>query len=80
MQIDERFLSVHPATAAWWDQRAKCRTCAHLVLVDGHEGEEDMRCRQMRQNGPRGHGYCIDARSEEGICRPEARLWEASSG
>lgn len=76
MLIDQTFLRVHPATQAWWEQRPKCRTCAHLVLVDGHEGEEDMRCRQMRQNGPRGHGYCIDARAETGPCGPEAKLWE----
>ena len=76
MKLDTRFLSVHPATQAWWEQRPKCRTCAHLVLVDGHEGEEDMRCRQMRQNGPRGHAYCIDVRGPDGACGPWASLWE----
>lgn len=76
MLIDQTFLSVHPVTQAWWEQRGKCRTCAHLVPVDGHQGEEDMRCRQMRKYGPKGHAYCIDVRDETGPCGPEAKLWE----
>ena len=80
MNIDERFLTLHPATAAWWDRRARCESCRHLLVTAHHEGERIMRCRLAKQGGANGAQYCIDARSEEGICRPEARLWEASSG
>ena len=80
MLIDTRFLTLHPATAAWWDRRARCESCRHLLVTAHHEGERIMRCRLAKQNGPNGAQYCIDARSEEGICRLEARLWEAASG
>jgi hypothetical protein len=80
MQIDTRFLTVHPATAAWWDRRDRCESCRHLLVTRHYEGERIMRCSAAKQGGPNGAQYCIDARSEEGICRPEARRWEPVSG
>jgi hypothetical protein len=64
MQIDERFLTVHPATAAWWERRSSCESCRHLKLREGHEGEGVMRCTAVRvdQRASRDllGAYCID--------------------
>ena len=76
MQIDTRFLTVHPATAAWWDQRGRCESCRHLLVTAHYEGERIMRCRLAKQGGANGAQYCIDARSEKGSCGPDAALWE----
>ena len=88
MQIDTRFLTVHPATATWWAQRGRCESCRHLRLRRGEGNEGVMRCAVSKHSDPQvrhmlGVGpdvdlrpYCIDARGEKGDCGPEARLWE----
>lgn len=80
MQIDTRFLTVHPATMTWWDQRETCETCQHLVLREGREGEAVMRCRQAltfhRPSRTEMGVYCIDARGDDGPCGPQARMYE----
>jgi hypothetical protein len=85
--IDERFLTPHPATLDWWDQREKCELCAHMHLSAGAYNEAVMRCwvapRTMHgraveaMHSARGivHVYCIDARLPEGACGPEAKLF-----
>ena len=79
-QIDQTFLRVHPATQTWWQQRGECESCRHLLVTAHHEGERIMRCRVAKQKGPNGAQYCIDARGEEGVCGPQAKLREASGG
>lgn len=85
--IDERFLSVHPATLAWWDQREQCERCAHMHLSAGAHNEAVARCwvaprtqyglSVERMHSARGivHVYCIDARSPDGACGPDAKLF-----
>ena len=77
MQIDTRFLTIHPATALWHSQRDQCERCAHLSLT--LEGLKDrsavLRCTAVRAGkGRQAHAYCIDAR--EGACGPEAKLFQ----
>ena len=88
MQIDERFLTVHPATAAWWERRSSCESCRHLRLKRGEGNEGVMRCAVAKHPDPQVRHmlvvrpgvdlrpYCIDARSEKGSCGPDAALWE----
>lgn len=72
-ELDTTFLTPHPATAAWWSQRAQCESCSasyHEVGIGG------MRCRanpQSKNQMP--HGYCIDARDIDGVCGPQAKLF-----
>ena len=74
MKLDTTFLSVHPATQAWWGQRDQCESCSasyHEVGIGG------MRCRSFTQTKNQvPHGYCIDARLEEGPCGPQAVLFK----
>ena len=80
--VDPRYLSVHPATLAWWSQRDKCKTCKHMMI----DGDPAMRCTLTKRTGKgrsallwtgRHTGvefeYCIDARL--GACGPEGKLW-----
>lgn len=89
MQIDTRFLSPHPATVTWWQQREQCESCRWLNLREGSEGEGTMHClaspqphegvRRMlaaRRANHVVHLYCIDARGERGPCGPNAVLYE----
>ena len=80
MQIDTRFLTVHPATAVWWQQRDKCESCVHFNLQEGREGESIMRCRAAlvfrHPLRPERGVYCIDVRDEDGPCGPDARMYE----
>lgn len=87
MQIDTRFLSVHPATAAWWGQRERCESCRHCAVSYGLDGHRIMRCAVSQHKDPvlrrlyAGRAtdmrvYCIDARAEGGDCGPDARLYE----
>lgn len=79
MKLDTRFLKVHPATAAWWDQREKCARCAHVLnqLENFPRAMPVMRCKITPVSvGRQPHAYCIDARSEGSACGPWASLWE----
>ena len=88
MLIDTRFLSVHPATLAWWQQRQQCQQCKHCAVSYGQDGQAIMRCAVSQHKDPlvrRMHAgrtmsdmriYCIDARDEGGDCGPDAKLWE----
>ena len=73
-------MNVHPATELWWDQRDKCRGCAHHFRFtlkcrygDGVGGERCKACPAER--GKRAFLYCIDARLEDGPCGPDAKLF-----
>lgn len=74
MKIDTQFMTVHPATEAWWARRKMCKACKHL---DDNGGV--MTCRKTVSNlpGRRRLEYCIDARSEGGACGPDAVLFKA---
>ena len=52
MHIDTRFLIVHPATAAWWDQRGQCESCRHMRLKRGEGNEGVMRCAAAHHPDP----------------------------
>ena len=76
------FLSPHPATLAWWEQREQCERCAHLrTSIEGHKDQTVvMRCR--RAHNPAGRqwlSYCIDARLEGRACGPEAKLFKEAT-
>ena len=71
---------VHPATELWWEQRDKCRGCAHHFRFtlkrrygDDVGGERCKACPAER--GKRDYLYCIDARLESGPCGPDAKLF-----
>jgi hypothetical protein len=92
MQIDTRFLTIHPATVVWWAQRPQCESCQHMRLKRGDGNEGVMRCAVARHPNENvrmmlaarvsadTRPYCIDARGETGSCGPEARRWEPASG
>ena len=75
--LSETFLTVHPATELWWQQREQCLRCAN---VDRRlEGQKDLsevlRCKVVRTPaGRKEWAYCIDARA--GACGPEATLFQ----
>lgn len=79
MSLDPRFLTVHPATALWWEQRQQCERCRHVEI-----DVPQMRCRKI--NHPIGTGkggagrvikmYCIDARLPGQPCGPDAALFK----
>lgn len=89
MEIDERFLTVHPRTALWWEQRPKCEAC-----VNSHTNGDTTN--GLRKNDTAGEGlrctaakaparwrpieaYCIDAREPGTPCGPDALLFKAAS-
>lgn len=78
MLVDERFLTVHPRTALWWEQRETCRQCAHYVAVASKHprgtrstgGQESCRARACPTHQP----SCMESREEgPNHCGPEAR-------
>ena len=90
--LDTRFLEVHPATALWWEQRAKCRACAnHKVSALGaelctkmtqHEHAQKWHSRNLARGFDKRRGNiaylpCIDGRAEGLPCGPDAKLFEA---
>lgn len=85
--LDETFLQVHPATAAWFAQRDLCRRCAWMAEPEEGKG---MRCTAASADdhaaavgswgGYRGpipldSVYCIDARLPGAPCGPEGSLF-----
>jgi hypothetical protein len=76
-QLDERFLTVHPRTRQWWQQREQCLRCAHCV-------REPQGCRDKTNLGMRcglaSRGLhsdaCISARDEGAACGPDAKLFK----
>ena len=77
--LSETFLTVHPATALWWQQSEQCQRCAHVSRrLEGTQKEQSevLRCQVVRTPaGRRESAYCIDARST-GECGPEAKLFK----
>lgn len=63
-EIDTRFLKIHPATAAWFERRKKCESCANRTP---HEG--GIACMAT-------FTWCIDASADDGKCGPEAKLFK----
>lgn len=68
-----RFDEVHPATRLWWAQREQCEACAHCMLYEGRGGEGVMLCSATFVGAE--IAYCIDARSDDKPCGPDARLF-----
>lgn len=88
MKIDTRFLTLHPATAAWFAQRETCRRCAWLIDIVGTRELDSMRCRKAPQaticqdprRATRRYYFCIDARLPDGPCGPDAALFKPREG
>jgi len=94
LTLDTRFLTVHPVTAKWWQQREQCKQCKHYILEDAtkRRGEYAARCDASRLpvpgQGNRATEYCIDARApaeerqdgKPGLCGPDAVLFEPKEG
>lgn len=84
MMIDCTFLQEHPATAAWLEQREKCRACASLRPGRRDKGGTAMHCAQAPVKGRCAHAgtlqYCIDARLPAGPCGPGAALFIKAEG
>ena len=73
VRLDTQFLRPHPATEAWWGQRAQCEACSASYHEAGAGG---VRCRASQaKNQVTPHGYCIDARAVDGPCGPHAILF-----
>lgn len=68
IRLDTTYLSVHPRTQAWWNERAKCEACIYLV-----KREKVMNCCIGTDTGER--SPCIKARDPAGVCGTEARLF-----
>ena len=82
MQIDGRFLTPHPATALWWQQREQCARCAHVLnqLENFPRAMPVMRCKVTPVSvGRQPHAYCIDARAEGSACGPDAKLFQEAT-
>lgn len=81
MEIDTRFLTIHPRTALWWEQREQCSKCKHLERVDikqrraswGQSGGQ-MSC--LATGTAEKRIPCITAREDSMVCGPEARRFE----
>jgi hypothetical protein len=77
--LRSEFLSVHPATKLWWEQREQCQRCAHVdKRLEGHkELTEVLRCKVTPVTvGRQPWAYCIDARAKGRECGPEAKLFK----
>jgi len=78
---DDRFLTVHPRTALWWQQREKCLQCANMSRMAGTAREAThtaMKCSAVGGGGTnsRGDSSCIAARDEgPNLCGPRAKLY-----
>lgn len=73
--LDERFLTVHPRTALWWEQRETCKKCVHFrKRADGA-----LSCTAIGGGGGTGlnggDAACISARDEGQRCGPDAKLF-----
>lgn len=81
MIIDTRFLTVHPRTVLWWEQREKCRRCKHYDHVVGNSrigGQEACTATPARVVNSFGLS-CISAREPGERCGPEAKLFKAAA-
>jgi hypothetical protein len=78
-QIDTRFLSVHPRTALWFEQRKQCAKCKHerhFKTTEGERGDsKPMICLKAQGENAR-RVFCIDAREDDGACGPDAKLFQ----
>jgi len=78
VKVDERFLSVHPRTLLWWQQREQCRKCKHHWFKpekpgSGHSGSGGGEyCEATRYSHDK---TCVSARDTD--CGSEAALFEA---
>lgn len=79
--LDETFLTIHPRTALWWQQREQCLKCKHLEVVKarGRISGGQWSCRGVGGGGgDNGSTACINAREEGMPCGPDANLFEAA--
>lgn len=87
-RLDPTFLTLHPATALWWEQRKQCERCKHVdARSDTNKqsvGQTVLRCKLFPTQdkvtgllrGAQALGYCIDARMKNNPCGPDARLFK----
>lgn len=82
MLIDQRFLSPHPRTLLWWQQREQCRQCAHYVRVPTSaksNGGDAEHCLLGHNHGGSTawtpSSACIDMRDAGSACGPDGRLF-----
>lgn len=86
MKLDTQFLTVHPRTALWWEQRKTCDQCEHCdrrptkASGGGRIVTNPHRCGITPAGGPTGLAYCIDAREPDGECGPHAKLFQPKKG
>lgn len=82
--IDETYLSVHPRTALWWQQREKCELCAnHRKVIGRARGETMLKCNASGGGGTSPDGKhngtdasCLRARDEGRRCGPDALMFK----
>jgi hypothetical protein len=82
VKLDTRFLTTHPRTVLWWEQREQCRGCAHAIIEEVerragfNETSTTMRCAALEPYPhTRTQPYCIDARDPGKPCGPKAVLF-----
>lgn len=79
---DPRFLSLHPRTALWFEQREQCWLCAHLEW-SGPGGSSSMSCGVVPKSDEHGRvtdRTCISARDVGGACGPGATVFVLNEG
>lgn len=90
--LDTRYLTVHPVTSQWWQQRDKCRQCVHylapekpaVVRARGDYTAERCRVAVISVTTRTLYEACIDARGTaeqrgdtvDGVCGPDALLFQ----
>lgn len=79
MKLDPRFLSIHPSTALWFEQRKLCDKCANCsrppVKANGI-AVSVYRCLAMPVPVKGKYGFCIEARDADGVCGPNATKFQ----
>jgi len=75
MEIDTRFLTIHPRTALWFKEREQCRACLHHSLIppDGEHRGHGERCAKGSRRW--NDWTCIGMRDEGSRCGPDAKLF-----
>lgn len=81
MELDTRFLTVHPRTKLWWEQRQQCAQCTHVRITEGKTHGGDVHtmyhCRMHREGSV--WSSCMTARDEGQPCGPDGKLFKEST-
>lgn len=75
---DTRFLSVHPRTLLWWQEREQCKRCAHYREKTVSYGRYRPSLLQICVAEPRRRAYpwaCVEMREEGAPCGPNGVLF-----